>query len=204
MRDVSHSTWIQIISAAVEEWRHREGWSRETVCAQFVEAFQRTERPNAWNVEFSNHHDIVQRQKNDADKIMRWLEDVKKDNNLLSANFARVIVATLPEDLRLKCAAHMLCDLGIGVRLLDDPTDEEHPDINDVLLAQIAHGKSLQATTIAIQNPTPENLEAAELQLAAEERFRVRLMKKVSAARTRVAGKVRDALSRAFHRKPVV
>lgn len=199
MRIVSHSTWTQILSSGVEEWRTREGWSREEVCAKFVEAFRTTEAPNAWNIEFSSHHNGFQRQKNDADKIMRWLDDVKKDNNLLTMNFARVIMASFPIDIRMKCAAKMLCSMGIAVGMMDECSEEEL-HLSHIFEAQINLTQGLQAVTIACQDLTPENLERAELELSRGV-AKANILRRVVAGLKSRATKAKDALKNIRHPK---
>lgn len=198
MKDVLQKTTIGILREHVIAWRKVEGWSRETVCQVIIETHEAINGVAgiAFEPQTKDIHEI--REVN-AQRIFRWLDDETKAGNLLPANFIPSILAAMPLERRMACASEFMVSIGLGVRLLDY-SDEGDPDINDVIQTQLAHGAALQAATIAIQNPTPENLEAAELQFAAEERFRTRLRKKISAARARVAGKARDLLSRAFNR----
>lgn len=199
MRNISHGSWVKVVSEAVEAWRVRENWSRETVCAEFVDEFKKTERPNAWNIEFSNHHDVFQRQKNDADKIMRWLDDVNKDNNLLGLNFSKVILRRLPVDLRIRAAAEMMADIGLTVHMTDD-TEGAEPHINDVFAVQIESAKALQLATIALQDPTEENIQTAELQMTTAIAKGKRLGKLFQSWKARAA-KAKAAISKFTHRK---
>jgi len=66
MRNESHESWIKVIRTEVEAYRVDMGWSREAVVDRIVTIFKETECSNAWGIEFSNHADTFQRQKNDA------------------------------------------------------------------------------------------------------------------------------------------
>jgi len=169
MRNESHKSWTKIVSEAVNAWREREGWSRETVCQQFVEEFEVTEAPNAWNIEFSNHADVFQRQKNNADKIMRWLDDVNKDTNLLGFNFSRVILRRLPMDLRMGCFNEMMAPMGLCSRGIDKV---EVGALNATThLVRIARETSEAQSAVAnlIDGATPAELATADRELAEAE-----------------------------------
>ncbi len=173
MRNVSHKSWISTVSDAVNAWRVRENWSRETVCQEFVEEFEQTESPNAWNIEFSNHADISQRQKNNADKIMRWLDDSSKDTNLLGFNFSRVILRRLPADLRMACLNEMLAPMNLVVRGVDS---QEQGGLNATShLVKIARETSEAQSAVAnlIDGASHDELVKADRELAeAEEAVR--------------------------------
>lgn len=206
MRNISHGSWVKVVSEAVEAWRVRENWSRETVCAEFVDEFKNTERQNAWNIEFSNHADVFQRQKNDADKIMRWLDDVNKDNNLLGLNFSKVILRRLPLDLRIRAAAEIMADIGLHVHMTEDSEDAE-PSISDVFSVQIESTKALQLATIALQDPTEENLQLAELQMStafAKGKRLGKLFEKLKSKVGKAKGVCGAALGKFVHRKEKV
>jgi hypothetical protein len=166
MRNVSHKSWVKIISEAVEQWRVQRTWSREKVCAQFVEEFEHSEDPHAWNIEFSHHPDVFQRQKNDADKIMRWLDNDSKDTNLLGLNFSRVILRRLPAGLRMACLNEMLAPLELTVRGSEQCDSQ---DLNATShLVKLAREASEAQAAIAdlIDNPNPANLAKTERELA--------------------------------------
>lgn len=120
MRNVSHKTLIGTVRAAVTEWRKREGWSRETVVQQIVEAHDEIEGPSTTGIVFDpNTRDAFDRTKVNADRVFRWLDDEGKDTNLLPANFLPSILAALPLDLKLSCLGDILRPLGVEVTSSD-------------------------------------------------------------------------------------
>lgn len=184
MRNASHESWIGVIRAEVEAWRADMKWSRETVVAQIVEDFKENEEPNAWGIEFSSHPDLSQAQKNDADKVYRWFDDVTKDNNLLSLNFCRVILRALPMQYSLRASAKLMSQIGIAVSV-PDTSETSEPDYNDIAELAQHSGNTVHIYSRVVQDPTPENLEVAQLQLVKEERLRTRLKKKLAGAISR-------------------
>jgi hypothetical protein len=194
-----HKTLIGIIREHVIAWRTDLRLSREKIVAYIVEKHE--EIGNLSGIVFDPvTRDEDERRKVNAERVFRWLDDQSKENNLLPANFIPSVLAAMPIERRMACASEILVSVGLGVRLLDD-SDEGDPDINDVIQNQLAHGAALHAATVAIHNPTPENLEAAELHFITEEKVRAKLRKKLTAARIRVVGKAKDLIHRAFHRK---
>ena len=119
MRGHSH-TLIAIVRRAVQAWRKRENWSRETVTQQIVENFERLGGPQTTGLRFDPEtRDLVERLKVNADRMFRWLDDDTKDNNLLPANFLPFVIITLPVDLRIVCMDEILLQAGLSVRLMD-------------------------------------------------------------------------------------
>lgn len=136
MRNDSHKTMIGTIKTAVVEWRKREGWSRETVVQEIVDAHERLEGPAITDIRFEpNTRDAFQRQKVNADRVFRWLDDEGKDTNLLPANFIPSILAALPIDLKLQCVGEILRPLGLDVRSSDS---QESPAFDP-----LAHASSI-------------------------------------------------------------
>lgn len=200
MKSVLHGkTLIGIIREHVIAWRKAEGWSRETVVQTIVEAHAEVGATSGIVFE-PQTNDVHEIREVNAQRVFRWLDDESKAGNLLPANFIPSILAAMPVERRMACVSEFLVSIGLGVRMLDDAAEGE-PDINDVIQTQLAHGAALQAATLAIQNPTPENFEAAELHFVAEEKLRTRLRKKIAAARTKAVGKAKSIIHRAFHRK---
>jgi hypothetical protein len=202
MRNESHS-WISILSEEVEAWRRHEGWSRETVVQQFVDAWNEAGMGSTWGVEWSANVDGFQRQKNNADKVYRWLNDVEKDSNLLTANFAKVILATLPVSYRVRATSRMLASIGLRVNLLDD-TQEEEVSLSHIFAAQIDSTNAMHHATIALQNPTPENLEAAEIHLQqaiVKQKFLGRMFGSLRTKATKAKETTKAVINKAFHRK---
>lgn len=119
MRGQSH-TLIAIVRRAVQAWRKRENWSRETVTQQIVETFERLGGPQTIGLRFDPEtRDVVERLKVNADRVFRWLDDDSKDANLLPANFLPFLIAALPVDLRIVCVDEMLLQAGLSVRLIE-------------------------------------------------------------------------------------
>lgn len=122
MRNNSHlsQTLIASIREAIDKWRHRHGWSRETVVSQIVEAHERINGPSVTDICFEpKSTDPYKRMKADADRVCRWLDDFTKDRNLLPANFIPSILAALPADLRTQLLNDLLRPANLAVRLLD-------------------------------------------------------------------------------------
>lgn len=108
----SHST-IGSLRVAVNAWRKRECWSRETVVQMIVEAHVRIGADQASGIRFDGASDTFTRQHANAERVYRWLDDEAKDNNLLPTNFMRSIIAALPLDLRLMVVDELLIDTGL-------------------------------------------------------------------------------------------
>ena len=103
MRSNPHKTRIAMYRECLEEWRKRDGLSRETVCQLIVEAHERTDGPATTGIRFEPPTtDAYERQKVNAERIFRWLDDVSKDKNLLPANFEASIEEAMPLDIYLK------------------------------------------------------------------------------------------------------
>lgn len=102
MRSESH-TLISTLLSVVNQWRRREGWSRETVVQHIVEAHERINAHIATGIVFDPpSRDAMDRMKANADRVFRWLDDSTKDNNLLPANFLPSILSALPNDLKIQ------------------------------------------------------------------------------------------------------
>jgi hypothetical protein len=199
MKDVLHKTLTGIIREHVIAWRKAEGWSRETVAQVIIETHDRVNAVSGIVFE-PQTKDVHEAREVNAQRIFRWLDDETKSSNLIHPNFIMSVLAALPIERRMACLSAIAVPLGAGVHHLDE-ADEAEPDINDVIQSQIAHSKTSLAYTLAIQQPTPENIAAAELELAAEEKVKGRLRKKLAAARSRFASKTKDLINRAFNRK---
>lgn len=117
MQNVSHKTTIAIVRDAVEAWRKENGWSRETVCQTIVEAHEANGFDQVTGIVFEPKTiDAFKRQKVNADRIYRWLDDVAKDNNLLPVNFTVSILSAMPVALRVSTANAMLHSIGVVAR----------------------------------------------------------------------------------------
>jgi hypothetical protein len=173
MRNASH-TFIGIIKAHVIEWRKREGWSRETVVQVIVETHERISGPQTTGIRFDpSTNDAFERQKVNADRVFRWLDDETKDNNLLPANFSQSILAAMPMDIRLHCVEEVLRPLGLSTVC----TEKQGSGLLDATthLIKIARETSEAQAAVAnlIDGATPAELATADRELAeAEEAIR--------------------------------
>lgn len=173
MRNVSHSnkTLIGIIKAHVIEWRKRQGWSRETVVQVIVETHDRINGPANTGIRFDPQtHDAFERQKVNADRVFRWLDDETKDNNLLPANFTQSILAAMPVDIRLHCVEEALRPLSLSVQRAEEK-DEGGPLNATSHLVKIAKeaGEAQGAVASLIVGASPAVLEIADRELAEAE-----------------------------------
>jgi hypothetical protein len=123
MRSNPHTptkTRIAMYRECVEEMRKREGWSRETVCQMIVEAHERIGGPATTGIRFEPPTtDAYERQKVNAERIFRWLDDVTKDKNLLPANFEASIEEAMPIDIYLKFENMRLARRGVELRQIE-------------------------------------------------------------------------------------
>jgi hypothetical protein len=120
MRNNPHKTRIAMYRECIEEWRKREGWSRETVCQMIVEAHERIDGPATTGLRFDPPTiDTYERQKVNAERIFRWLDDVTKDRTLLPANFEPAVEEALPLDIYLKFENMRLARRGVELRLVE-------------------------------------------------------------------------------------
>jgi hypothetical protein len=162
MRNESHKTFIGTMRDHVIAWRKREGWSRESVVHAIVSAHAEIDGPATTGIVFDpTTRDAFERQKVNADRVFRWLDDESKDNNLLPANFIPSIWAAMPMDIRLHCVADCLAPVGISVSSTEhdlgeefDPTRHVSEMIKETSEAQLAlinvkPGASIAALEIA-------------------------------------------------------
>lgn len=154
MRNASHKTWIATVLDHVNAWRKRAGWSRESVVQAIVEAHERIGGQSNTGIRFEPHTtDVFERQKVNADRVFRWLDDATKDNNLLPSNFITSILAAMPLDVRLHCIDDLLRPLGIAGRPVGGL--EVH-DLNAV-----GHLRSLLAENSGAQQAVAELVDGA-------------------------------------------
>jgi hypothetical protein len=121
MRCGTH-TLITAIRTAVNAWRKREGWSRETAVAHIVERHATMGGPALTGIVFNPEtQDTYDRMRVNADRVYRWLDDETKDTNLLPANFITFVLAALPVDLRLQAVDTLLAGTGLHVEVSIGP-----------------------------------------------------------------------------------
>ena len=110
-------TPLGIIRDHVEDWRRANRWSRETVADMIVQAHERLGFDGLTGIVFDPPtRDTFERQRVNADRIFRWLDDSTKDKNLLPVNFLWSVLATLPMERRLALADALLAPVQIGAR----------------------------------------------------------------------------------------
>lgn len=173
MRNESQ-TFIGSIRTHVIEWRKREGWSRETVVQAIVETHERLNGHQITGIRFDpNTTDTFERQKVNADRVFRWLDDDTKDNNLLPANFIPSVMAAMPIDIRLHCAEELLRPMGITVHLADKQADGLLNATSHLVKIARETSEAQRAVADLIDGATHAELIAADRELAeAEEAIR--------------------------------
>lgn len=158
----AQETTIATVARYVNVWRLREGWSRETVVEQIVNAHERIGGPLVTDIRFEpNSSDTFKRMKANADRVFRWLDDLSKDNNLLPVNFLPSIIAALPEDLRLHCLTDMLRPTGCSVRLICNDLDRDFLPLKSLQTLIKEAGEAQQAVSALVDGATQEELEIA-------------------------------------------
>jgi hypothetical protein len=110
-------TAIGIIRDHIESWRRSNSWSRETTAQTIVETHERLGFDRVSSIAFDPPtRDTFERQRVNADRIFRWLDDTTKDRNLLPVNFLLSILAALPMDRRIALVDELLEPVGLGAR----------------------------------------------------------------------------------------
>ncbi|MBF4990668.1 hypothetical protein [Methylophilus sp. QUAN] len=166
MQNMSHKTTIAIVRDAVEAWRKENGWSRETVCQNIVEAHEANDFDQVTGIVFEpKTTDAFKRQKVNADRIYRWLDDVAKDNNLLPVNFAVSILSAMPVALRVSTANAMLHSIGVVSRSANGQ-HQAHSTLE--LLHDILKETAEAANSVAklITSDTKEDLQLAHKEVS--------------------------------------
>lgn len=172
MRNVSHKSRIAIILDHVDQWRHSMDWSRETVCEQIVEAHYRIGADRITQVKFDRVGDLVTIQKNNADRIYRWLDDKSKDKNLLCSNFENSILAAMPAHIRMACLNEIYAPLALEVHGTEKAGGLLNATSHLVAIAKEA-SEAQAAIADLIDGATQDELAKADRELAeAEEALR--------------------------------
>ncbi|MDR5170712.1 hypothetical protein IHQ56_02665 [Methylobacillus flagellatus] len=153
-------TLIAVIRSAVDTWRRRESWSRESVVDSIVQRYTELRGELVTDVGFDQaQRDLVQRLKNNADRLYRWLDDSTKDTNLLPANMVPFVVAALPMDLRLDVAQHLLQHSGLTVRIA--ATDLDGCIVSAVKAVAKETGEGICALVGINADSSPEQINTA-------------------------------------------
>jgi hypothetical protein len=154
MRNQSH-TLIGTLREAVDQWRRREGWSRESVVQAIVDAHQALDAPSTTGITFDpDTRDTYERMKVNADRVFRWLDDVSKDSTLLPANFLPSILAALPLDLRLRCLNAILRPVGMEAKSADVVAGAEC-DMSRDLKDLMKEGTEAQLALVGVNGDAP-------------------------------------------------
>ncbi|MCG9026730.1 hypothetical protein LH462_11075 [Laribacter hongkongensis] len=173
-RRISHRSVIGTILDAFTRWKVVAGVSRETLAIEVVEVHERLGLDRVTGVRFSDNPDRIQRAKNDADRLFRWLDE-GRDNGHLPANMLPGLLASLPVDLRVVAANEILAPAGLAVRLLPDGSGQDRRGMllallkesgeAGVALAGLGDGSSVSGLRRAIA-------EIEEARAAADEALR--------------------------------
>lgn len=145
MQHATHNsqTAIGIVRAHVDDWRRANRWSRETVADMIVQAHERLGGPQLTGIKFEPPTaDLFERQRVNADRIYRWLDDVSKDKNHLPFNVVWSVLSALPEDRRLHLAEDLLAPVGLSCGFIGGDHGDEEGDHTVVMHFQavVAHG----------------------------------------------------------------
>jgi len=116
MRDISqmNKTLIAILADAVTTCRTNNRWSRETICQGIVDAHETMNGPVVTGIKFEpKTTDPYDRQKVNADRIHRWLDELTKDNNVIPPNFIISVLAGIPDEFAIRVLNEWLRPIGI-------------------------------------------------------------------------------------------
>lgn len=196
MRNESHHTLIGTMREHVVAWRKREGWSREAVVHAIVAAHDEIDGATTTGIVFDpTTRDTFERQKVNADRVFRWLDDETKDNNLLPVNFIHSIWAAMPIDVRVQCVADCVRPVGITVSSADLVDDGEF-DAQAQLRQLVKTSAEAQLALINVQAGAGlPQLEAARKEIEGVHEATSRTRRALTAAISRIragAAKVRD------------
>lgn len=165
MRSESH-TLIATLLGVVNQWRRREGLSRETVVQYIVEAHERLGADTVTQIFFDPpSRDPVERMKANADRVFRWLDDSTKDKNLLPANFTMSVIAALPADLKIQALGDLLTPIGVSVRLMEsNGSDREVLCVLRSLIKE--NSEAQQAVADLVDGADDQELQEAHRELS--------------------------------------
>lgn len=194
MRSESH-TPISVIKTHFEKWRKENRFSRETAIQFVTEAHEALGFDVVSGIRFDpTTQDAFDRQRINAERVYRWLDDVTTDRNLLPANFIPSILAALPLAERVACVNELLSGVGLVASALDDGGEDEL-EVNRHLPGMMKEThEALQAVVQLNSNMDEKNLlhthqEVGEA-IHAMTRFQ-KLVKRAIAVRTKVGQALR-------------
>lgn len=199
MRNESHKTLIGILREHVADWRRAAGLSNGSAIDMIVTAHAHIDGPAVTGIRFDSHTDEFQRMKNNSDRVLRWLDDETKENNLLPANFMLSILAGLPDDARVHCLNDMLRRFGLCVRAIET-SDEAGLALGDICDLANADADALAALANVVQAPTQANYEIALRKAARAAEKKARIVRILTVGRKAVA-RTKDVLQRVLHHR---
>lgn len=185
MQHESHRTLIAILRDAVEAWRKRNGWSRETAAQMIVDAHERIGGPAVSGIVFDPpSRDTFERAKANADRIFRWLDDLTKDRNHLPPNFIPSILAALPADLLTAAVNDLLRPLNLACRMLPAKIDDSDTTIRLFKGMLTVSAEASAAMADLLDGVDPGELERAQTAISEAQRLNtaglLRVEKKLS------------------------
>lgn len=169
MRNVSHKSVLGILREHLAAWRRKpvngKQLSREKAIHQIVEAHNGIRGPAITGIEFEEKpHDPVAAQKNNADRVSRWLDDESKDTNFMPVNFLPSFLAGLPLAVRIECVNELLAPCGLSVRPMIGSDEDFSPDayLTDIIREG---AEATQAVATLLICGKPVSLERAQKEL---------------------------------------
>ncbi|MGK5080486.1 hypothetical protein [Janthinobacterium sp. HLX7-2] len=198
MRNDSHKkTLIAILREHVSAWRKDVGLSSYSAINVIVQAHDDIGGPSATGIRFEPHPDEYQRMKNNGDRVLRWLDDETKENNLLPANFVLSALAGLPPAERMDCLNELLHRFGLCVRSLET-AEEIGLGLADVCEMASADAEALAAVAAAIAQPTQANVELALRRTARADEKKARVRRMLEGAK-RAMSRTKAVIAKVLH-----
>ncbi|CAM5287613.1 hypothetical protein ECAE60S_00237 [Eoetvoesiella caeni] len=166
MRSMSQ-TLIGVLREEISEYRRLNRMSRETIAAGIVEAHERMGVDSLANIRFEPKTlDVFERQKVNADRIFRWLDDETKDGTLMPANFLQSVLAGVPDDVRRRALDRILQPLGFTVRSTTSDHCGSPVSANEVAALIREQSEAVAATTSLLGGADRSGLVTARREMA--------------------------------------
>lgn len=162
MKNGFQPSWCGLISQGVQAWmRQVPGLSRLAVATEVEKKYQTHGAPAVGTEPFAlGRGDAFSGAAVAANRLFRWLDDVSKDGGLLPANMVPVILAALPEDLRIDLANRLFEQAGLALAPVYDPSGAH--GISQALRNLAIEGGETSAALVAlVDGIDPGELEAA-------------------------------------------
>lgn len=198
MRNDSHKkTLIGILRDHLSAWRRDVGLSGYNAISMIVQAHDEANGAAVTGIRFEPHPDEYQRTKNNGDRVLRWLDDESKENNLLPANFVLSVLAGLPPAERMDCLNELLHRFGLCVRSLET-AEETGLGVADICAMASADADALAAVANAIAQPTQANLDLALSRTARAHERKARIVRMLEGAK-RGLSRTRAVIDKVLH-----